>query len=112
MSLMSNAVTVAAMSEPHTEICRLQFSHILSAIFRHQNLHIILRMFQGSKMVRRITLQHLEPPTTGLIQPKDAVFKNTRQPGDGNAPPPAVILDFMYRAAAYKKCITLYMTSL
>jgi hypothetical protein len=50
----------------------------------------------------RITLQHLKPPTTTLIQPLDAVFAGTPQPREGNAPPPAILLDFMYGAAAYK----------
>jgi len=51
----------------------------------------------------RITLQHLEPPSSVSIQPRDALFRDTRQPRDGNAPPAALLLDFMYGAAVYKR---------
>jgi hypothetical protein len=61
------------------------------------------RLEDGPMPSDRITLQHLVPPTTGLIQPLDAVFKGEHQPRDGNAPPPALLLDFMYGAAAYKR---------
>lgn len=51
----------------------------------------------------RIMLQHLELRIGISIPPCDAVFGDTRQPRDGNTPPPALLLDFMYGAAAYKR---------
>ena len=51
----------------------------------------------------RITLQNLEPPSGFSIPPRDAVFRDTWQSRDGNTPPAALLLDFMYGAAAYKR---------
>ena len=64
----------------------------------------IPRVEDGPMPTNRITVQHLEPPT-GLdpIRPRDAFLTGTPQPRDGNAPPAAVLLDFMYGAAAYKR---------
>ena len=51
----------------------------------------------------RVTLQLLEAPT-GLLRilPRDNLLTGT-QPRDENAPPPAILLDFMYGAAVYKR---------
>jgi hypothetical protein len=48
----------------------------------------------------RITLQHLVPPV-GLnqIEARDAHFANSRQ----MSPPPDILLDYMYGAAAYRR---------
>jgi hypothetical protein len=51
----------------------------------------------------RITLQNLEPPRGVPIPSRDAVFRDMCQPRDGNAAPAALLLDFMYGAAAYKR---------
>jgi hypothetical protein len=63
----------------------------------------IPRLEDGPMPSNRMTLQFLEPPNADLIQPKDAVFQHARHYRDGNAPPPALLLDFMYGAAAYKR---------
>src|SRR5215510_14002528 len=52
----------------------------------------------------RVTLQYFEPPDgVDSVRPRDAVFTRTRRTRDGNEPPPAILLDFMYGAAAFKR---------
>lgn len=61
------------------------------------------RVEDGPMPSSRITLQHLEPPTGVFpIPARDAVF-GAPQLRDENAPPPAILLDFMYGVAAYKR---------
>ena len=62
----------------------------------------IPRLEDGPMPSDRIMLQHLEPPRVNMIQPCDAAFRDTHQVRDGNASPAALLLDFMYGAAAYK----------
>lgn len=60
----------------------------------------------GAMPPNRITMQYLKPDNSNCTPPAhDAVFANTPhtpQSRDGNGPPPAVLLDFVYGAAAYK----------
>lgn len=58
----------------------------------------------GPAPSNRVTLQFLKPPDVDeIIRPRDARFAGTPRPRDENVQPPAILLDFMYGAAAYKR---------
>jgi len=52
----------------------------------------------------RVTMKYFEIPNGRLpTPPYDAVFTGRSQDRDENEPPPAILLDFMYGAAAYER---------